>query len=461
MTPMLTVRSLLDEGSGLRLVLLAGESGLGRRITIHRIQKPGLALAGFVRQVHPERVQVLGRDGDLVPADAVRRGGAPVGRLVHGPQPGLRRRDQGAGRAAHAARRRRSRGRAAAAHAAGVVAGHRRHPEAPRAAAGAHRQHPRGAHGRARRRRPAARQERHRQVGGGARPHHARPPPGRRRPGRGAAHVGRRAGGLGLRSSSSTTWRCAASASSTSRTCSASRPCATRRRSSWCSSCCAGTRPRATIAWASTRWSTPSSRCRCRCCAFPVSPGRNVSSLIEVAARNRLLQVRGHHSAREFQERLDRALADARERALAGRRRMRLVVVTGVSGAGKSTALRALEDLGYYCADNLPLPLLPKFVELLSTRAEIDRAALGIDARGGEFLQDARPRSSPTSAPPGTRWRCCSSTPATRSSSGASPRRAAGTRCPTPTSAAGLVAERDQLAACCARRPTPWSTPAR
>jgi UPF0042 nucleotide-binding protein len=66
---------------------------------------------------------------------------------------------------------------------------------------------------------------------------------------------------------------------------------------------------------------------------------------------------------------------------------MRLVVVTGVSGAGKSTALRALEDLGYYCADNLPMPLLPKFVELLSTRAEIDRAGLVIDARGGEFLQ--------------------------------------------------------------------------
>jgi UPF0042 nucleotide-binding protein len=68
---------------------------------------------------------------------------------------------------------------------------------------------------------------------------------------------------------------------------------------------------------------------------------------------------------------------------------MRLVVVTGVSGAGKSTALKALEDLGYYCADNLPMPLLPKFVELLSTRAEIDRAGLVIDARGGEFLHDA------------------------------------------------------------------------
>jgi HPr kinase/phosphorylase len=47
---------------------------------------------------------------------------------------------------------------------------------------------------------------------------------------------------------------------------------------------------------------------------IPVSPGRNVSSLVEVAARNRLLQQRGHHSAREFQERLDQALADAQQR---------------------------------------------------------------------------------------------------------------------------------------------------
>jgi UPF0042 nucleotide-binding protein len=68
---------------------------------------------------------------------------------------------------------------------------------------------------------------------------------------------------------------------------------------------------------------------------------------------------------------------------------MRLVVVTGVSGAGKSTALRALEDIGFYSADNLPLPLLPKLIELLDGRGDIDRAALVIDARGGRFLQDA------------------------------------------------------------------------
>jgi RNase adapter protein RapZ len=70
---------------------------------------------------------------------------------------------------------------------------------------------------------------------------------------------------------------------------------------------------------------------------------------------------------------------------------VKVVIVTGVSGAGKSTALRALEDLDYYCADNLPLPLLPKFVELLSTRQETLHAALGIDARSGDFLADSRP----------------------------------------------------------------------
>jgi RNase adapter protein RapZ len=65
---------------------------------------------------------------------------------------------------------------------------------------------------------------------------------------------------------------------------------------------------------------------------------------------------------------------------------MRIVVVTGVSGAGKSTALKALEDAGYYCVDNLPLPLLPKFAELLSQAGETDQAALGVDARAGGFL---------------------------------------------------------------------------
>ena len=70
---------------------------------------------------------------------------------------------------------------------------------------------------------------------------------------------------------------------------------------------------------------------------------------------------------------------------------MRLVVVTGVSGAGKSTALRALEDLGFYAVDNLPLPLVPQLIELLASRPDIDRTALGIDARSGNFLEGMAP----------------------------------------------------------------------
>ena len=68
---------------------------------------------------------------------------------------------------------------------------------------------------------------------------------------------------------------------------------------------------------------------------------------------------------------------------------MRLVVVTGVSGAGKSTALRALEDLGFYAVDNLPLPMVPKLIDVLASRPDIDRATLGLDARGGHFLDGA------------------------------------------------------------------------
>ncbi|MCR5591078.1 MAG: RNase adapter RapZ [Lachnospiraceae bacterium] len=62
---------------------------------------------------------------------------------------------------------------------------------------------------------------------------------------------------------------------------------------------------------------------------------------------------------------------------------MRFVVVTGLSGAGKSTTLNFLEDAGYYCVDNMPVQLIPEFAKLLSENPEIERAALGIDAREG------------------------------------------------------------------------------
>lgn len=66
---------------------------------------------------------------------------------------------------------------------------------------------------------------------------------------------------------------------------------------------------------------------------------------------------------------------------------MRFVIVTGMSGAGKSSVLKMLEDAGYFCVDNLPVPLLPKFAELISAQDNTTPlVALGIDIRSGEGL---------------------------------------------------------------------------
>ena len=62
--------------------------------------------------------------------------------------------------------------------------------------------------------------------------------------------------------------------------------------------------------------------------------------------------------------------------------RLQLVVVTGLSGSGKSTAIHVLEDLGFYCIDNLPVALIPRFVDLWeSSQEEVRRVALGVDVR--------------------------------------------------------------------------------
>ena len=64
---------------------------------------------------------------------------------------------------------------------------------------------------------------------------------------------------------------------------------------------------------------------------------------------------------------------------------MRFVIVTGMSGAGKSTALKMLEDMGYFCVDNLPVPLIPKLAELFNVSgSEVQKAALGVDIRSGQ-----------------------------------------------------------------------------
>ncbi|MCW3488615.1 RNase adapter RapZ [Dethiobacter alkaliphilus] len=66
---------------------------------------------------------------------------------------------------------------------------------------------------------------------------------------------------------------------------------------------------------------------------------------------------------------------------------MRFVIITGLSGAGKSQAMRSFEDLGYFCIDNLPPMLIPKFAELAAqSEGKINRIALVSDIRGGEFF---------------------------------------------------------------------------
>ncbi len=68
---------------------------------------------------------------------------------------------------------------------------------------------------------------------------------------------------------------------------------------------------------------------------------------------------------------------------------MEIVIITGLSGAGKSSAMNSLEDLGYYCIDNLPFSLIFNFIELCKYNVEdMNKIALGIDIRGGAFFKD-------------------------------------------------------------------------
>jgi UPF0042 nucleotide-binding protein len=68
---------------------------------------------------------------------------------------------------------------------------------------------------------------------------------------------------------------------------------------------------------------------------------------------------------------------------------LHILIITGLSGAGKTQVINCLEDMGYYCVDNLPPALLTKFVELsMQSEGRVDKVALVIDVRGGEFFSD-------------------------------------------------------------------------
>ncbi|MDC7301963.1 RNase adapter RapZ [Agathobacter ruminis] len=71
---------------------------------------------------------------------------------------------------------------------------------------------------------------------------------------------------------------------------------------------------------------------------------------------------------------------------------MRLVIVTGMSGAGKSTTMKMLEDMGFFCVDNLPVPLLPNLVDFSNEFYQnVEKVAVGVDVRSGKAIADLMP----------------------------------------------------------------------
>ena len=69
---------------------------------------------------------------------------------------------------------------------------------------------------------------------------------------------------------------------------------------------------------------------------------------------------------------------------------MRAIIVTGLSGAGKTLAIDCLEDMGYYCVDNMPPALIKSFIDLASNGKGIEKAAFVIDVRGGVLFDDLK-----------------------------------------------------------------------
>ena len=89
------------------------------------------------------------------------------------------------------------------------------------------------------------------------------------------------------------------------------------------------------------------------------------------------------NSARRINAKNTRQQPDRRRRRAA-----ELVIITGMSGSGKASVLKAFEDLGYYCVDNLPVQLIPQFAELVVQSSEIRLTALVVDVREGAKLED-------------------------------------------------------------------------
>ena len=92
-------------------------------------------------------------------------------------------------------------------------------------------------------------------------------------------------------------------------------------------------------------------------------------------------------AARRTTKKTVRSVKSARTHKVESRDGTELVIITGMSGSGKASALKAFEDLGYYCVDNLPVDLIPRFAELALQSGEIPRTALVVDVREGSQLE--------------------------------------------------------------------------
>jgi len=112
------------------------------------------------------------------------------------------------------------------------------------------------------------------------------------------------------------------------------------------------------------------------------------ATIVEMTPRKTSGQVKRHSLKRE-RVKPERATKKGRRRLARNRDRQssELVIITGMSGSGKASVLKAFEDLGFYCVDNLPVELIPRFAELSLQSAEIRRTALVVDVREGSQLE--------------------------------------------------------------------------
>ena len=159
-------------------------------------------------------------------------------------------------------------------------------------------------------------------------------------------------------------------------------------------------------------------------------PGRNLAVLTEAATRTHILRAKGVDPAAAFMARHSHFLERANPVTPCQRDHApTLVIVSGMSGSGKSVALKTFEDLGFYCVDNLPAELLTQFVESVLQSDDVATSSPSASTCATAMATSAPcPNRCRRSARSGSIRSWCSSMPATMPCSSVMPTRAAATR---------------------------------